>query len=165
MGLKGAGAVVGTLAVLGTIADATTMSTYALNLTTALGFGLAVDNSLFLVTRFREERRAGRTVDASVVITVRTAGRTVVFSALTVALSLSALLLFPMPFLRSLGYAGIAVTALAAAMAVIVVPALLALVGHRLERADLFARSAGGSHDAVPRLGRAAWPGTGSPRS
>ncbi|EGD42765.1 MMPL family transporter [Nocardioides sp. NPDC057772] len=137
--LVGAGAVVGTLAVLGTIADATTMSTYALNLTTALGFGLAVDYSLFLVTRFREERRAGRTVDASVVITVRTAGRTVVFSALTVALSLSALLLFPMPFLRSLGYAGIAVTALAAAMAVIVVPALLALVGHRLERADLFA--------------------------
>lgn len=136
--LVGAGAVVGTLAVLGILAEATTMSTYALNLTTALGFGLAVDYSLFLVTRFREERRAGRTVDASVVVAVRTAGRTVVFSALTVALSLSALLLFPMPFLRSLGYAGIAVTVLAAATAVIVVPALLALVGHRLDRADLF---------------------------
>jgi RND superfamily putative drug exporter len=137
--LVGAGAVVGTLAVLGLLAEATTMSSYALNLTTALGFGLAVDYSLFLVTRFREERRAGRTVDASVVIAVRTAGRTVVFSAVTVALSLSALLLFPMPFLRSLGYAGIAVTALAAATAVIVIPALLALVGHRLDRADLFA--------------------------
>lgn len=57
--LVGAGAVVGTLAVLGLIADATTMSSYALNLTTALGFGLAVDYSLFLVTRFREERRRG----------------------------------------------------------------------------------------------------------
>ena len=137
--LVGAGAVVGTLAVLGLIADATTMSSYALNLTTALGFGLAVDYSLFLVTRFREERRAGRSVESSVLIAVRTAGRTVVFSAVTVALSLSALLLFPMPFLRSLGYAGIAVTALAAVTAVVVVPALLALVGHRLDRADLFA--------------------------
>lgn len=130
--LVGAGAVVGTLAVLGLIADATTMSSYALNLTTALGFGLAVDYSLFLVTRFREERRAGCSVEASVVIAVRTAGRTVVFSAVTVALSLSALLLFPMPFLRSLGFAGIAVTALAAVTAVVVVPALLALVGHRI---------------------------------
>ena len=120
--LVGAGAVVGTLAVLGLIADATTMSSYALNLTTALGFGLAVDYSLFLVTRFREERRAGRSVEASVVIAVRTAGRTVVFSAVTVALSLSALLLFPMPFLRSLGFAGIAVTALAAVTAVVVEP-------------------------------------------
>lgn len=137
--LVGAGAVVGTLAVLGVVADATTMSTYALNLTTALGFGLAVDYSLFLVTRFREERRAGRSVDASVVIAVRTAGRTVAFSAVTVALSLSALLLFPMPFLRSLGYAGIAVTALAAITAVTLIPAMLALVGHRLDRADLFA--------------------------
>jgi RND superfamily putative drug exporter len=137
--LVGAGAVVGTLAALGLIADATTMSSYALNLTTALGFGLAVDYSLFLVTRFREERRAGHSVETSVVIAVRTAGRTVVFSAVTVALSLSALLLFPMPFLRSLGYAGIAVTALAAATAVVVVPALLALLGHRLDRADLFA--------------------------
>jgi RND superfamily putative drug exporter len=137
--LVGAGAVVGTLAVLGLLAEATTMSTYALNLTTALGFGLAVDYSLFLVTRFREERRAGRTVDSAVVIAVHTAGRTVVFSALTVALSLSALLLFPMPFLRSLGFAGIAVTALAALTAVILVPALLALVGDRLDRADLFA--------------------------
>ncbi|GAA1512311.1 MMPL family transporter [Pimelobacter simplex] len=136
--LVGAGAVVGTLAVLGLLAEATTMSSYALNLTTALGFGLAVDYSLFLVTRFREERRAGRTVDASVVVAVRTAGRTVVFSAVTVALSLAALLLFPMPFLRSLGYAGIAVTALAAVIAVIVGPALLALVGHRLDRADVF---------------------------
>lgn len=137
--LVGAGAVVGTLAVLGLIADATTMSSYALNLTTALGFGLAVDYSLFLVTRFREERRAGRSVEASVVIAVRTAGRTVVFSAVTVALSLSALLLFPMPFLRSLGFAGIAVTALATVTAVVVEPALLALVGHRLDRVDLFA--------------------------
>lgn len=137
--LVGAGAVVGTLAVLGLLAGATTMSSYALNLTTALGFGLAVDYSLFLVTRFREELRAGRSVHSSVVVAVRTAGRTVLFSAITVALSLSALLLFPMPFLRSLGYAGIAVTALAATTAVVVVPALLGLLGHRLDRADLFA--------------------------
>lgn len=137
--LVGAGAVAGTLAVLGLLAEVTTTSTYALNLTTALGFGLAVDYSLFLVTRFREELRAGRTVELAVVVAVRTAGRTVMFSAVTVALSLSALLLFPMPFLRSLGYAGIAVTALAALTAVVVVPALLALVGHRLDQADLFA--------------------------
>ena len=137
--LVGAGAVVGTLAMLSLLAEATTLSSYALNLTTALGFGLAVDYSLFLVTRFREERRDGHTVDASVVIAVRTAGRTVVFSAVTVALSLAALLLFPMPFLRSLGFAGIAVTALAALTSVVVVPALLALLGHRLDQADPFA--------------------------
>ncbi len=137
--LVGAASVMGTLAVLRIVAESTTMSSYALNLTTALGFGLAVDYSLFLVTRFREERSAGSTVDTAVVIAVRTAGRTVVFSAVTVALSLSALLLFPMPFLRSLGYAGIAVTALAATTALIVIPALLALIGHRLDRADVFA--------------------------
>lgn len=137
--LVGVGAVAGTLAVLALIAEVITMSSYALNLTTALGFGLSVDYSLFLVTRFREERRRGRSVEASVVIAVRTAGRTVVFSAVTVALSLSALLLFPMPFLRSLGFAGVAVTALAAVTALIVVPALLSLVGHRLDRGDLLA--------------------------
>jgi len=162
--LVGAGAVAGTLAVLGLLAEATTMSTYALNLTTALGFGLAVDYSLFLVTRFREERRAGCTVEDAVVITVRTAGRTVVFSALTVALSLSALLLFPMPFLRSVGYAGIAVTALAALTAVVLIPAMLALVGHRLDRADLFAPIRRRITRRRDRVGRTSWPGTGSPR-
>ena len=136
----GAASVAGTLAVLRVLTEVTTVSIYALNLTTALGFGLAVDYSLFLVTRFREERRAGAALDAAALTMIRTAGRTVLFSAVTVALSLAALLLFPMPFLRSLGYAGIAVTALAALTALTVVPAILLVTGRWLDRGDPFAR-------------------------
>ena len=82
-----------------------------------LGLGLAIDYSLFVVSRYREELRAGRDTEAAVVRTVETAGRTVLFSALTVAISLAALMTFPLYFLRSFAYAGIAVVALAAAAA------------------------------------------------
>jgi RND superfamily putative drug exporter len=79
----------------------TDVSIFSINLVTALGLGLAIDYSLFIVSRFREEMARGRTVDESVVRTVETAGRTVAFSAMTVAISLSALLIFPQYFLRS----------------------------------------------------------------
>jgi RND superfamily putative drug exporter len=127
-------AIVGTLLVLRVLAQLTDVSIYALNLTTALGLGLAIDYSLFIVSRYREELRAGRSEADALVVTMATAGRTVLFSAATVAVALLALLVFPLYFLRSFGYAGIAVVALAAAGALVVLPALLAVLGRRVDR-------------------------------
>ena len=127
-------AIVGTLLVLRVLAQLTDVSIYALNLTTALGLGLAIDYSLFIVSRYREELRAGREEADALVVTMATAGRTVLFSAATVAVALLALLVFPLYFLRSFGYAGIAVVALAAAGALVVLPALLAVLGRRVDR-------------------------------
>ncbi|MEP7055875.1 MAG: MMPL family transporter [Actinomycetota bacterium] len=134
----GAIAVLGTLAVLRVLLSVTDVSIFSLNLTTALGMGLAIDYSLFVVSRYREELRAGRTVEAAVIESVRTAGRTVLFSALTVAASLAALLVFPLYFLRSFAYAGIAVVALATFGAVVVLPALLAVLGPRVDSGRLW---------------------------
>jgi RND superfamily putative drug exporter len=127
-------AVVGTFFVLQVIAFFTDVSIFAVNLTTALGLGLAIDYSLFIVARFREERRSGLSHEDAVVRAVETAGRTIMFSAAIVAASLSALLVFPTVFLRSFAYAGIPVVLLAAVGAVVVLPALLAVVGDRLDR-------------------------------
>ena len=130
-------AIIGTLAVLRSIAALTDVSIFAMNLTTALGLALAIDYSLLLVNRYREEVQRGLTRDEAVIRTVRTAGRTVLFSALTVALSLAALLVFPLYFLTSFAYAGIAVVALAALSALFVVPALLVVFGARVDTLDL----------------------------
>ena len=108
--------------VLRVLAEVTDVSIFALNLTTALGLGLAIDYSLFVVSRYREELAPAATPADAVVRTVRTAGRTVLFSAATVAVSLLALLVFPLSFLRSFAYAGIAVAVLAAVGAVVVLP-------------------------------------------
>jgi RND superfamily putative drug exporter len=129
----GALAVLGTFLVLRILASFTQVSIFALNLTTAMGMGLAIDYSLFVVSRYREELRAGMAPADAIVRTVRTAGRTVIFSSLTVAVSLAAMLVFPLTFLRSFAYAGIAVVALAAVGAVVVLPALLAVLGHRVD--------------------------------
>jgi RND superfamily putative drug exporter len=126
-------AILGTLLSLFIIGSVTDVSIYAINLTTALGLGLAIDYSLFVVSRFREELRAGRTVEEAVVRTVQTAGKTVLISALTVAVSLSALLVFPLYFLRSFAYAGVAVVLLALMGSVVSLPALLATIGHRID--------------------------------
>ncbi|GLW93233.1 MMPL family transporter [Actinokineospora globicatena] len=126
-------AVVGSLVVLKLLNEFVPVSVFAVNITTALGLGLAIDYSLFIVTRFREELATGAEVRAVVGTTVRTAGRTVVFSAVTVAISMSSLLLFPMNFLRSFAYAGIAVVVLAALGAVVVLPALLSMLGRRVD--------------------------------
>ncbi len=126
--------IIGTFFVLQVLTGFTEVSIFALNLTTALGLGLAIDYSLFVVSRFREELAEGWEPADAVRRTVQTAGRTVLYSAGTVAVSLAALLVFPLAFLRSFAYAGIAVVALAAVGAVVVLPALLALLGRRVDR-------------------------------
>ncbi|MGY6018205.1 MMPL family transporter [Streptomyces spinosirectus] len=130
-------AILGTNAVLRGLTEFTDVSVFALNLTTALGLGLAIDYALFIVRRFREELSTGAEPLTAVATTLRTAGRTVLFSALTVAVSLAAMLLFPQYFLRSFAYAGIAVVLLAAAAALILLPAALILLGHRVNSLDL----------------------------
>src|SRR5437762_1316616 len=144
-------AVVGTLLVLQVIAALTDVSIFSLNLTTALGIGLGIDYSLFIVSRYREEMRGGLTSDDAVVRTVQTAGRTVLFSALTVAISMAALLVFPLFFLRSFAYAGIAVVALALVRALLFLPAMLAALGSRVDRLVLW-------HLAPKEVGQGAWP-------
>ncbi|MET9778863.1 MMPL family transporter [Streptomyces sp. NPDC006367] len=126
--------VVGTLAGLRLIAQFTEVSTFAANLALVLGLGLGVDYSLFLINRYREERAAGHARPEAASRASRTAGRTVVFSGVTVAVSLCALLVFPFFFLSSFAYAGILVVLTAVAGAVLFLPAALARWGHRVER-------------------------------
>lgn len=132
-----------TLGVLRVLTTLTDVSIFALNLTVALGMAIAIDYSLFIVHRFREERRAGiaraeTDVDANAVRrTVAVAGRTVLFSALPVIVSMAALVIFPLYFLRSFAYAATAAVAAAAAAAVLVLPAILLLLGPRVDALDL----------------------------
>ena len=139
--IVGVMSIIGTFFVLQLLSGVTDVSVYALNLTTALGLGLAIDYSLFIVSRYREELRAGHEPRAAVIRTVRTAGRTVTFNALTVAASLCAMLVFPIAFLRSFAYAGLAVAVLAGVFSVVVLPAILALLGHRVNAVTLWRRS------------------------
>ncbi|MFE9244594.1 MMPL family transporter [Nocardiopsis sp. NPDC006938] len=124
--------VVTTLALLRGAAALTEVSTFAANLALVMGIGLGVDYGLFVITRFREELARGRAVPEAVELAVARAGRTVVFSGLTVAIALSSLVLFPFPFLRSFAYAGVGVVLTSVVAALVVLPAALALVGHRV---------------------------------
>src|SRR5438105_5086737 len=143
--LVGVIAIVATLAVLHALALVADVSVYSINLTTALGLGLAVDYSLFVVSRYREElRRNGGDHSGAVVRSVATAGRTVLFSAVTVAASLIALLVFPFYFLRSFAFAGAAVVAVAALAAVTTLPAVRAVLGPQLEKLSIRPRRTGG---------------------
>ncbi|OLF18081.1 MMPL family transporter [Actinophytocola xanthii] len=125
-------AVVGTFAELAILGSVTDVSVYAINLTTALGLGLAIDYALLMVNRFREELANGLDTRAAVVRTVETAGRTILFGAVTVATALATLLVFPLYFLRSFAYAGMGVVLIAMVSALVVLPALLAVLGHRV---------------------------------
>ena len=133
----GALAIVGSMAVLRLVALGTDVSIFALNLTTALGLALAIDYTLLIVSRFRDEVAAGAPREQALLTTMVTAGRTVLFSALTVALSMAAMVLFPMYFLKSFAYAGVATVALCAAAAVLVTPAAIMLLGDRLDTLDV----------------------------
>ena len=135
--LIGAVTVFGTFAALSGIASATDVSIYSINLTTALSLGLAVDYALLMVSRFREELNAGRSIENAVIRTVQTAGRTIVFSGLTVAVALAVLTVFPLYFLRSFAYAGIAVVLIAMVSSIVVLPALLKALGYRVNAGRL----------------------------
>jgi RND superfamily putative drug exporter len=130
--LIGAFTVFGTFAALSGIASLTDVSIYSINLTTALSLGLAVDYALLMVSRFREELAAGRDIDSAVIRTVQTAGRTIVFSGLTVAVALAVLTVFPLFFLRSFAYSGVAVVLIAMITSVVVLPAVLKVLGYRV---------------------------------
>ena len=132
--LIGAVAVLGSFLALWITTHVTDVSVFAINLVTALGIGLGIDYALFMVTRFREELARGVEPNDAVIRTVRTAGRTVVYSGITVAISLSALLVFPQFFLRSFAYAGIATVVLSVIAAVVALPAALAALGTRVDR-------------------------------
>jgi RND superfamily putative drug exporter len=129
--------ILGALAVLRVITFTTDVSIFALNLSTALGLALAIDYTLLIVSRFRDEMAGGATRDDALIRTMATAGRTVLFSATTVALSMAAMILFPMHFLKSFGYAGIATVAFTAIAAVVFTPAGIVLLGDRLNSLDV----------------------------
>jgi RND superfamily putative drug exporter len=130
--LLGGLAIVGTFFLLRVISTFTDLSVFALNLTTGLGLGLAIDYSLFIVSRYREEAaRDGFGLEA-LRRTLQTAGRTVLFSSVTVAFSAAALVIFPQRFLYSMGIAGAVVALLAATLALTVLPALLVVLGPRV---------------------------------
>jgi len=142
----GAFAILGSMAVLRAVTMVTDVSIFALNLSIAMGLALAIDYTLLIISRYRDELAdsadpAGP-IDATqrhraLVRTMMTAGRTVLFSALTVALSMAAMVLFPMYFLQSFAYAGMAVVGFAAFAAIVVAPAAIALAGDRLDSLDV----------------------------
>jgi len=130
----GIAAILGAFFVLYLISLFTTVSIYALNLTTGMGLGLGIDYALLMVNRFREELHHGNSVEDSIITTLRTAGKTVFYSGLTVFVTLLSLTFFPLPFLKSFGYAGTSVVALAVAGALFGLPPILALVGPKVDK-------------------------------
>jgi trehalose monomycolate/heme transporter len=129
----GALAILGSFIALRVISFGTDVSVFAVNIVTILGLGLAIDYGLFMVSRYREELRRGVPSSDAVVKTMATAGRTVAVSAVTVAVSLAGLLLFPQTFLKSMSYGGISAVLVAALAALTVLPALLAVLGPRVD--------------------------------
>jgi RND superfamily putative drug exporter len=130
-------AIVGSMSVLRLISFGTDVSTYALNLSSALGLALAIDYTLLIISRYRDELADGRDPDEALIRTMATAGRSVLFAATTVALSMSVLVLFPMYFLKSFAYAGVATVAFVAVAAIVVTPAAIVLLGPRLDAFDV----------------------------
>lgn len=116
------------------ITKVTTVSVFALNLVTGMGLGLGIDYSLLMVNRFREELHNGKSIEEAVVTTVKTAGKTVFYSGLTVAVTLGSMVVFPQPFLKSFGYAGVSVVLLAIISAILPLPALMNILGKRVDK-------------------------------
>src|SRR6478672_6745122 len=135
--LVGGLAIVGSMSVLRLITFTTDVSIFALNLSTALGLALAIDYTLLIISRYRDELAEGTPRDQALIRTMVTAGRTVLFSATTVALSMAATALFPMYFLKSFAYSGVATVAFVATAAIVVTPAAIVLLGPRLDSLDV----------------------------
>lgn len=126
--------VIGALTITRLVAIATPMSVYVLNLIMLLGVGLAIDYSLFIVSRFREEmRRHDHDPERATIRTLNTAGRTVLFSALTVLIALAGLIVFPIGYLRSMGIGGAAAVLVALAGALLFLPAIMAVLGPKVD--------------------------------
>ncbi|MEY3407024.1 MAG: hypothetical protein RL038_85 [Actinomycetota bacterium] len=117
-----------------TVSLFTDVSVFALNLITGLGLGLGIDYALLMVNRFREEMDKETDVDVAIRNTINTAGRTVLFSGLTVALTLSSMFVFPQQFLRSFAFAGVLVCLMAVVGALVPLPAALRLLGKRVDK-------------------------------
>ena len=133
--------VLGTGLVLWLLSLVTGVSSFALFFTTVLGLGLAVDYSLFVISRFREELHERGDPEEAAVATVVSAGHTVMFSAAAVGLALAGLLLIPLQFMRSLGFAGLGTAAVAGTAGLVLMPALLATLGERLNKGRIYAGS------------------------
>jgi putative drug exporter of the RND superfamily len=126
-------AIVGSMAILRLLTFSSDVSIFALNLSTAMGFALAIDYTLLIISRYREELAESRSPDEALIRTMVTAGRTVVFSATTVALAMAVMVLFPMYFLTSFAYAGVATVAFAVVAAIIVTPAAIVVLGPKVD--------------------------------
>ncbi|MBO9522174.1 MAG: MMPL family transporter [Nocardioidaceae bacterium] len=163
--LVGAISVLGAMALVRLLTTFTEVSVFSINVITLLGMGLAIDYALFVISRFREELGKLPEDDPDAVrtamgITLRTAGRTVLFSGLTVAAAMSALLIFPQAFLRSLGFGGITAVIVGVVTALTVLPAILVLLGRRIDAGRLPWRrgravSVDNDHGAWARLAHA----------
>ncbi|SES42755.1 putative drug exporter of the RND superfamily [Lentzea albida] len=127
-------AIMGALGVLHAVALFAEVNSFAVNVASLLGLGMAIDYGLFMVGRFREELAQGRTTEQAVGRTVASAGRTVVFSATLLVIALAGLLLFPHGFLKSLAYGGVASVAIAALVSITLLPALLGVLGKRVDK-------------------------------
>jgi RND superfamily putative drug exporter len=132
--IVGVSAILGAFFLLYLISLVTSVSVYSLNLTTGLGLGLGIDYALLIVNRFREELHRGKSVEDSIVDTMASAGKTVFYSGLTVLVTLFSLTFFPLPFLKSFGYAGVSVVAIAVAGALFGLPPILAMLGKKVDK-------------------------------
>ncbi|WP_232680065.1 MMPL family transporter [Nocardioides sp. R-C-SC26] len=140
--LVGLIAMLGALAVVRVIASFTDVSIFAVNIVSLIGIGLAIDYALFVISRFREELALlpadhPDAADIAIRRTLATAGRTVLFSGLTVAAAMSSLLIFPQAFLRSMGYGGVAAVVIAMLAALTILPAVLRMLGRRVDAGRL----------------------------
>jgi len=130
----GVAAILGAFFILFLFTLFTDVSIYALNLTTGMGLGLGIDYALLMVNRFREELHHGKDIENAIIATLKTAGKTVFYSGLTVFVTLLSLTFFPLSFLKSFGYAGVSVVALAVAGALFGLPPILAIVGNKVDK-------------------------------
>ena len=129
--------IIGTFFVMYLLTFVTDISIFVLNLTTGLGLGLGIDYALLIVNRFREELAKGVRKDKAIVNTMKTAGKTVFYSGLTVVVTLISLTFFPLNFLKSMGYAGASVVTLAVLGALVPLPAILALLGKNVNKGKI----------------------------
>ncbi|MGZ0151175.1 MMPL family transporter [Kribbella sp. WER1] len=149
----GALAILGAFVLLRGLSAVTDVSIFSINIVTMIGLGLAIDYALFIVTRFREELARGNDVETALTATMATAGRTVAFSGITVGVAISSLVLFPVMFLKSMAYGGAAAVAIAMIAALTALPALLGVLGHRVNNLRIFKpRKAAAEHGTWYRL-------------